>query len=111
MDTPGHQKRAKSGQIATHDGPSLSTRVNLSITEDRLAFIDDYAAKKKWARSAVIAAIIDGFRTRLEQTATPAADPDRCAIQGHVRGPKNADGTYPCENCHCIKDGLGWRTP
>jgi hypothetical protein len=111
MDTQNTSEPPKMDKIGTQRSPSLSTRVNLSITEERLTFIDEYAAKKRWARSAVIAAIIDGFRTRLEQTAAPAADPDRCAIQGHVRGPKNSDETYPCQNCHCIKDDLGWRTP
>lgn len=102
--------------MTTQHDTSRSTRVNLSITEERLAWLDEYAASKRWHRSTLIAELIDGFRARLaakETTSTPAST--KSALRGqmcfegrHERGPALADGSVTCTKCPGTKVGSEW---
>lgn len=92
--------------MTTHTSPSRSTRVSLSITEERLNWLDEYAASKKWPRSVLIAELIDGFRARLVNTPVTQTLTGVCASGQHVRDVRNG-GIVACKRCPAIKQPDG----
>jgi len=92
--------------MPTHASPSRSTRVSLSITEERLAWLDEYAASKKWPRSVLIADLIDGFRARQVAKIAPATTTGVCADGQHQRDVRNG-GIIACKRCPAIKQPDG----
>jgi hypothetical protein len=82
--------------------------VNLSITEERLAWLDEYAASKRWHRSVLIAELIDGFRARLAANTPVVARQAICPDGKHQRGEVGNGGIVQCRNCPAVKVNQEW---